>query len=190
MKKIMIALGAALVAGLTQAASLNWALSQVNKTDSSVNAGGAVYMFLTAAGGDALSYVSGASVTTIEAVVNAVKDGSFTGAGAYVATTLNSSGGVTAATGITSFKAGDSLSAFAIIFDDADASKAKNYMIAENASGVQVQSTSWTSATGAKTLIWGSQSTNGTTWTAVPEPTSGLLMLLGMAGLALRRRRA
>ena len=28
------------------------------------------------------------------------------------------------------------------------------------------------------------------TFTAVPEPTSGLLMLLGMAGLALRRRRA
>ena len=27
-------------------------------------------------------------------------------------------------------------------------------------------------------------------WQAVPEPTSGLLMLLGMAGLALRRRRA
>ncbi len=27
-------------------------------------------------------------------------------------------------------------------------------------------------------------------WYAVPEPTSGLLMLLGMAGLALRRKRA
>ena len=27
-------------------------------------------------------------------------------------------------------------------------------------------------------------------WTAVPEPTSGLLMLLGMAGLALRRKHA
>lgn len=27
-------------------------------------------------------------------------------------------------------------------------------------------------------------------WYAVPEPTSGLLMLLGVAGLALRRKRA
>ena len=27
-------------------------------------------------------------------------------------------------------------------------------------------------------------------WTAVPEPTSGLLLLLGMAGLALKRKRA
>ena len=37
-------------------------------------------------------------------------------------------------------------------------------------------------------LIGGSGS--ATSWQSVPEPTSGLLMLLGMAGLALRRRRA
>jgi hypothetical protein len=32
--------------------------------------------------------------------------------------------------------------------------------------------------------------TGATQFTAVPEPTSGLLMLVGLAGLALRRRRA
>ena len=34
------------------------------------------------------------------------------------------------------------------------------------------------------------ETNGGGSWGAVPEPTSGLLMLLGMAGLALRRRRA
>ena len=32
--------------------------------------------------------------------------------------------------------------------------------------------------------------TTAVTWTAVPEPTSGLLLLLGVAGLALKRKRA
>lgn len=30
---------------------------------------------------------------------------------------------------------------------------------------------------------------NGAGWYAVPEPTSGLLLLIGLAGLALRRKR-
>ena len=47
--------------------------------------------------------------------------------------------------------------------------------------------------TGASLLNWGSLKTatqTASNWqsSAVPEPTSGLLMLLGVAGLALRRR--
>ena len=47
--------------------------------------------------------------------------------------------------------------------------------------------------TGAANIAFGSLKTATTTagnWVAVPEPTSGLLMLVGLAGLALRRRRA
>ena len=39
-------------------------------------------------------------------------------------------------------------------------------------------------------LDFGNQKTAGQTWQSVPEPTSGLLLLLGMAGLALKRKRA
>lgn len=41
---------------------------------------------------------------------------------------------------------------------------------------------------GVSTL--GNLATNAGSWTAAPEPTSGLLLLLGMAGLALKRKRA
>lgn len=45
---------------------------------------------------------------------------------------------------------------------------------------------------GAVNVTVGNMATSSvsSTWTAVPEPTSGLLMLVGLAGLALRRKRA
>ena len=54
-------------------------------------------------------------------------------------------------------------------------------------------------ATGSANIAFGNQATTsravvttagGNGWYAVPEPTSGLLMLLGMAGFALKRKRA
>ena len=65
----------------------------------------------------------------------------------------------------------------------------KFYYTLEDAAGNTFESGTRTlkaQATSTGTLAFASTGT----WTAVPEPTSGLLMLLGMAGLALRRKRA
>ena len=48
-------------------------------------------------------------------------------------------------------------------------------------------------AVGATSVAFGNMASatqNASNWAAVPEPTSGLLLLLGMAGLALKRKRA
>ena len=191
MKKLMTITAVLALSLATNAASLSWVVAGVNLPESTTTANGvAAYMFLTAASDNVLGYVDGSSLTTVDAVVSAIKGGTFDGKGAFVSSTLNASGATTAATGISKFTAGDSLSAFAIIFDNADISKAENFMIAQNASGTEVLSASWTSSVGAQALAWGNQTVNGTTWQAIPEPTSGLLMLVGLAGLALRRRRA
>lgn len=44
-------------------------------------------------------------------------------------------------------------------------------------------------SSGSKTYTW-TYADNTTSWQSVPEPTSGLLILIGMAGLALKRKRA
>lgn len=53
--------------------------------------------------------------------------------------------------------------------------------------------TSVAQATAVPTLGFGNMASatqNASNWQSVPEPTSGLLVLLGMAGLALKRKRA
>lgn len=71
--------------------------------------------------------------------------------------------------------------------------------VAINTISAEATFTTMASASFETSLDWGSGSgftsfagINGGTghWSAVPEPTSGLLMLLGMAGLALKRKRA
>lgn len=189
MKKRIVALACVVVAAFAvHGASLNWKIAQVQNSDgvSGAAQGYVAYMFATAWTGNVSSFVPGASLTTAAIVEAAIKDGSFSAAGAYHSGLSNASGGYTSATGISnSFDNGDSITAFAVIFDAADYASAKNYIITVE------KSASWASTTGAQHLTYGSM--RNAEWlaiSAVPEPTSGLLALIGFAGLALRRRRA
>ena len=77
-------------------------------------------------------------------------------------------------------------------YDAATVADAKNYIVSAVASKTVAASGadialafgSMTGTTSANTFL------NSSWHVAVPEPTSGLLMLVGLAGLALRRRRA
>ena len=71
--------------------------------------------------------------------------------------------------------------------------KGFGYKVIMGTASVSATKTGVASDVGFTQLSFGnmaSQTQNPANWAAVPEPTSGLLMLLGMAGLALRRRRA
>ena len=85
---------------------------------------------------------------------------------------------------------------FAVILDGTSFDDAENYMIARTTAGKEVltlETNSNAESTNMKDVYfeWGSQANNS--WYkigTVPEPTSGILLALGVAALALKRKHA
>ena len=71
-----------------------------------------------------------------------------------------------------------------------DTATAENYADVDAFVKVGFGTATWKDTVGATFSDVGLQQSKWTAVGAVPEPTSGLLLLLGVAGLALRRRRA
>ena len=89
------------------------------------------------------------------------------------------------------FAAGDSISAYAVIFNAATIADATQVLISEAKSAtVGASGGNISLAYGNMTLTTTMNTFRNSTWEPVPEPTSGLLMLVGLGALALRRRKA
>ena len=184
MKKLIIGLFAAVVAVGAQAAAFQWSTTGTiyGPTGTSV-----------ASTGGFTAYLFDTGTVTQSALVTALRDGgSITDYTALSSYATDSAAKVATTAFTADYASGTSVTAyFAIVQDD--------YVYISGARSATAQDV------GTATFSMGSQSTpsgnvfDSTTayssagWystAAVPEPTSGLLLLLGMAGLALKRKRA
>ena len=177
MKKLMIAAAVALVATFAQAAAVGWTLAGASDFKD-----GNYAIFVGALG-------TSVDTATIKAAI--VEAGGLSGVeGAFATGSITSAGGINApatTSGKSITYSGEGTDRYyAVIFvEDADGTIA-------SFSGEKY--VDLTNNTTSKTWNFGTQATafgnNEFDIGAVPEPTSGLLLILGVAGLALKRKRA
>jgi len=195
MKKLMMALAVVACAAAVQASTYNW---KMNK--------GMVYEAgsTTAKAADSTAYLFNASAYSQTDLIKALfvdKTLTIENIGTKAISGANST---VASTGVISTSsdftyndvaAGSTWKAYYVVVDGDNVfvSSSTTADIAASAQPSAVAITAWESPTAASKLaaMDGSKGYSSMGWyTAAPEPTSGLLLLIGMAGLALRRRRA
>ena len=200
MKKLLIAACAVALATVVEAASATWNSGTLYYAASA--AGGVGSTKITTANTVQGYYfnVSEALYTAIttsfsqEAVYNAFTANGTDSTlkfGEFAAVTVNKTGSNTALGSLSlkdtnTYSSGDSVYGV-VIYTYTDATYGDMYVA--NAGEMTFASASNKSVNNlAKTFGGGSTVANNNTWQSVPEPTSRLLLLLGMAGLALKRK--
>ena len=187
MKKLMIAAAIVCAAALSQAAQVQWNVSGVKEVGGAPLSSGnySAYGFLVS---DSSGLNPTYDLADIVAMVNALQDPYYAGIENFASVGVDgavSFAGDVDVTGVSEGKPYD-MHLYALITDNWNFSEdyKEDYGIVGN-----YQLVDCGTVTFKKDAILSGYGTAGE-WSSVPEPTSGLLLLLGVAGLALRRRRA
>lgn len=183
MKKLLIALSAVVAATALNAASVNWGGTFSTPDVSDTLPAGTQFALLYST-----SAFSGAATSVDGFTVGSTADNGGTIVSTTAATATQSSNWEFAALWDNT---GKDVNGYYAILTLNDAGDKAAYMYLGEISGTTATSPtqillyneSWADETKSLT-------TGGYTTAVVPEPTSGLLLLLGMAGLALKRKRA
>ena len=193
MKKLMFVLAAVLAAGMVQAAAITWGTGTAIKgvkSDSDPSFGTAnaaagtlnIYVWLV----DAATYNS----TGTDKIWDTY--GSKLDTATASATGKSGAAGATAKTEGLTFSTTEDTPYYGLVLVGLDTDKdgTLDYYIANKGTAAINTAGSNSSVANLAKNLGGTGGTAITGWTSVPEPTSGILLLIGMAGLALRRKRA
>ena len=187
MKKLIIASIAAVVGLAVNAATVDWRVAVTGGSTANAYAGYTAYL-VNASAWDAAT-ISASTFTDSSIVLDSATFNAGSGKSSKTYTTLNAAGATNPrAVDVSTLSEGSTLKVYYVLLntnEDPDT----YYKWADTLTG---RAETGDAVTTANMSIANSTLTSAS-WTqvgAVPEPTSGLLMLLGMAGLALRRKRA
>ena len=197
MKKIMIMLGAIALAFGVQAATYNWSVASTSPAYNGYESTAGIGKVWTGASATAnLNYYFIATATVTQGdLLAALRDDKTIADFATLASGKTTANGVTK----TTFTADSALvgsdgkmGAYFVIFS-ADEKYvyigSTSSAVADTSGGQSDFSINLATSKVLRDSV-GETAYASAGWYAVPEPTSGLLMLVGLAGLALRRRRA
>ena len=185
----MIALGVVALAAMTQAASVKWnsgtvkAASNADGTSGTANATSYTAYLYTF---DTLAAYNAAVATDVATLYS-----TYVGKVAATATASAKPNGQANITqsGLADGSSTDPVTVYGMVLY-VDTATAATYDGVDAFVKAGFSTGMYQDTTGLQFSNMGTQQANWTAVGNVPEPTSGLLMLLGMAGLALRRRRA